>query len=196
MNLGQATFLGTVLLICVCCASQSKRPLGPKTLDDARKGVEVKHDRFKATTTVTGPAQASTSEGVYHRKLFLRTIKSDKLGLVTHQVYLFWRMPDWAFWASAYAEGERLKFVEIEREVQRGDVVDEHAAVNLSWDQMLEAARIGLDMRVYGSGREDTIFVDNYLFQAQVEALEREGIAPVTSSTPEPGSSPPEPAGR
>lgn len=100
--------------------------------------------------------------------VFLRSLVDGDL----HQLYVTFSGKDWIFFDSAYdIDGNRLDFVEIDREVSTSSGITEDFALNLSEDYLESAAEKGMNVKFVGQRGERTLVLKPHYIEGYLKRL-------------------------
>lgn len=188
MNSGQTTFLASVFLICVCCATQQKQtkpqpknesltvPLPPSSAAEVASGTVHDSDEFAGSERLVGPkfyaiVEKPNDDAI--RAAFLGTI-SDSNG-IRHSLCFVYAMEDLAMFGEVRTSDQEKLAIEVTQDHQGGKVM-EVVLVKIPPDLLQRSAKNGLRLRLYGGRMRDTVDLPPRMFEGHLVALERSGF--------------------
>ena len=152
------------------------------TKKDVSKYIEMTYDQFKKTKCYYGPRIFGDSGipfywlsqrptiGINARLRYIEKVSEYSF----YQIYITYCQDDWCFFQSAYdRNGRELKFIQIDRAVQRPGVC-ETFAVSITREYLEIHKNSGISLKVYSNkGCEEMVRVPSHYIQAFLEKIDK-----------------------
>lgn len=141
------------------------------------KGTKVANNQFTGLQEYSGPPSALN--GNFLEGLFLlrgrRPVQGSGLQMSTHQIYMDVSANDWLFLDSAYANGQALKFVPIDRSVgscsRYGCTVREVVGIDITYNELVGYSTTGIAFQLTGKRGNRVVSIPATYFQGYLTQL-------------------------